>query len=59
MKTKTIYWVIELLYFKGNKKYTRHLLEPQPDSKTLQEILPTDFLCPELLLKEINSQKTS
>lgn len=26
MKTKTIYWVVEILYYKGHKKYTRHLL---------------------------------
>lgn len=26
MKTKTIYWIIEVLYFRGNKKYSRHLL---------------------------------
>jgi pheromone shutdown protein TraB len=57
IKTKTIYWVFEILYFKGNKKYVTHLLEPQPDSKTIQEILPTDFLSQELLLKEINTTK--
>lgn len=40
MKTKTIYWVIEILYFKANKKYTKLILEPQPDSKKVDEILP-------------------
>ena len=58
MKTQTIYWVIEILYFKGGKKYSRHLMEPTPDSKSVGEILPADFLCQELLLNKINTTKT-
>lgn len=27
MKTKTIYWVIEILYYRGNKKFSKFLIE--------------------------------
>ena len=58
MKTKTIYWITEVLYFKGNRQYDRHLLDPTPDSKTIAEILPTEFLSQPLLLKGINTTKS-
>jgi hypothetical protein len=48
--------VIELLYYKPTKKFVSHLLEPKADSLAIQSLLPTDFLCQELLLKEINTQ---
>ena len=36
MKSQTIYWVIEVLYYKGKNQYSRHLLDPTADSKPIQ-----------------------
>ena len=60
VKTKTFYWVIELLYWREEKKkeaFSRVVTPPEPDSKTCIELLPENFLCRDLLEGGINTQK--
>lgn len=57
MKTKTIYWVLEIIYYIGKQdqikgvkskssKWVRKLMEePQSDQKTVADVLPKDYIC--------------
>ena len=59
VKIKTFYWVIELLYWREEKKkeaFSR-VVTPKPDSKTPIELLSKNFLCRDLLEGGINTQK--
>ncbi len=60
VKTKTFYWVVELLFWreeKGKEAFSRIVTQPEPDSKTPIELLPDNFLCRDLLEQGINTQK--
>jgi hypothetical protein len=60
VKTKTFYWVTEVLFWRevNNEEVgSRFLTPPLADSLTILEVMPEDFLCRDLLELGINTQK--